>query len=123
MATHNDFGKHAEELAVEYLSKNGYQILTTNYRYLKAEIDIIAEIDSTIIVVEVKARTTTAFLEPHEAVNRKKIKHIVSAADHFMQEMNRVEEVQFDIISVFPNACGSLEIQHLKNAFNSIDAN
>ena len=42
MATHNETGSKGEKLAQEYLIANGYSILATNYRYLKAEIDIIA---------------------------------------------------------------------------------
>ncbi len=123
MATHNDFGNEAEQLAADYLLKKGYRILCTNYRYQKAEIDIIAEKDSTIIIVEVKARATDAFIEPQEAVKKKKIRLIVSAADHFMQEMNREEEVRFDIITVLPDSSRILEINHIENAFNAIDAN
>ena len=123
MAEHNDFGKLAEELATDFLVKSGYKILLKNYRYLKAEIDIIAEFENQIIIVEVKARTTDAFIEPHEAVNKRKIKLIVSAADFFIQENKIDKNVRFDIISVLPNEFGKLEINHFINAFESIDAN
>ena len=73
MANHNDFGKKAEDLAVEYLQKNGYKILVRNFRFQKAEIDIVTEKDSLIVVVEVKARSTDAFMLPQEAVNKRKI--------------------------------------------------
>ena len=49
MAEHNDFGKESENLAVEFLEKKGYKILVKNYRYLKAEIDIIAETENQIV--------------------------------------------------------------------------
>lgn len=58
MADHNDLGKLAEDLAVQFLQENGYKILVRNFRYQKAEIDIIAEKDHLIIVTEVKARST-----------------------------------------------------------------
>ena len=123
MAEHNDFGKLAEELATDFLVKSGYKILLKNYRYLKAEIDIIAEFENQIIIVEVKARKTDAFIEPHEAVNKRKIKLIVSAADFFIQENKIDKNVRFDIISVLPNEFGKLEIKHFINAFESIDGN
>lgn len=122
MAEHNDFGNSAEELAAQYLLKKGYSILCRNYRYQKAEIDIIARKNSEIVIVEVKARTTDAFEEPQEAVKKKKIKLIVSAADYFMQETERQEEVRFDIITVLPDHQGTLQINHIVNAFNAIDA-
>ena len=56
MAYHNELGKIGEQLAADYLSRNGYEILERNFYYDKAEIDIIAQKEpSTIVVVEVKA--------------------------------------------------------------------
>ena len=123
MATHNDFGKKAEDLAVEYLLKKGYKILVKNFRFQKAEIDIIAEKDNLIIITEVKARSTDAFMLPQEAVNKRKIKLIVSAANHFMEEFNKTQEVRFDIISVLPDEKGKLIIEHIIDAFEAFDAN
>lgn len=121
MAEHNDFGKYAEDTAVSFLVEKGYHILCRNFRYQKAEIDIIAEYQNQIIIVEVKARSYDTVIEPHTAVNKKKIKLLLSATDYFLSEHNREEEVRFDIISVLPNAQGKLEIHHIENAFQSID--
>jgi len=123
MASHNDLGKKAEEMAAEFLIKNGYQILVRNFRFQKAEIDIIAEKDHLIIVIEVKARSTDAFILPQEAVNKRKIALIVSAANHFMEEFNKNQEVRFDIISVLPDEKGKLGIEHIVDAFEAFDAN
>ena len=79
MADHNEFGKLAEELAESFLVQKNYKILAKNFRYQKAEIDIIAEFENQIIIVEVKARKTDAFMLPQEAINKRKIKLIVSA--------------------------------------------
>ncbi|MCQ4140284.1 MULTISPECIES: YraN family protein [Chryseobacterium] len=123
MADHNDFGKKAEELAAEYLQKNGYKILVRNFRYQKAELDLVAEKDSLIVVVEVKARSTDVFNLPQEAVNKRKIKLIVSAANYFMEEYNKNQEVRFDIISVLPDENKNLMIEHIIDAFEAFDAN
>ncbi|MFL9834016.1 YraN family protein [Chryseobacterium terrae] len=123
MADHNDLGKEAENLAAEYLIKNGYKILVRNFRFKKNEIDIIAEKDNLIIVVEVKARSTDFFILPQEAVTKGKIKTIVSAANHFMEEFNKDQEVRFDIISILPDNTGKLEIEHIEDAFEAFDAN
>ena len=53
MAEHNELGKLGEELAVEFLRKEGYEILETNWTFQKAEIDIIAQKENTLAVVEV----------------------------------------------------------------------
>lgn len=121
MADHNEFGKIAEDLAVDFLVKNQYRILARNFRYLKAEVDIIAEIENQIVIVEVKARNTDAFLEPQEAVNKKKIKLLISAANYFIEENNINKEVRFDIISVLPNQQKTLEIHHIIDAFQSFE--
>lgn len=119
MADHNEFGTQAEDLAADYLTREGYQILARNYRYLKAEVDIICRMGETVVFVEVKARATDVFLEPHEAVSKKKIKLVVFAADQFME--NRVEDARFDIISVLPDSSGTLQITHIQDAFSAID--
>lgn len=123
MADHNDFGKLAEELAENFLVEKNYKILAKNYRYLKAEIDIIAQFENQIVIVEVKARATDAFMLPQEAINKKKIRLIVSAANEFLETNNIDLETRFDVISVLPNEKGKLEITHIENAFYAFDAN
>lgn len=123
MAEHNEFGKLAEELAENFLVQKNYKILAKNFRYQKAEIDIIAEFENQIIIVEVKARATDAFILPQEAINKKKIRLLVSAANYFLEENNINLETRFDAISVIPNKSGKLEISHLENAFEAFDAN
>lgn len=123
MANHNDFGKIAEDLAANYLQKNGYKVLSRNFRFQKAEVDIIAEKDDFIIIVEVKARSTDIFMLPQEAVTKTKIRSIVSAANHYLEEFNRQNEVRFDIISVLPDEQKNLMIDHIIDAFQAFDAN
>ncbi|AZB24103.1 YraN family protein [Chryseobacterium bernardetii] len=123
MADHNDFGKIAEDIAADFLQKNGYKILTRNFRFQKAEIDIITEKDDLIIIVEVKARSTDVFMLPQEAVTKTKIRSIVLAANHYMEEYNKQNEVRFDIISVLPDENKNLVIDHITDAFQAFDAN
>lgn len=123
MADHNDFGKIAEDMAADYLQKSGYKVIARNFRFQKAEIDIIAEKNDLIIIVEVKARSTDAFMLPQEAVTKTKIKSIVSAANHYMEEFDKDNEVRFDIISVLPDEKRNLIIDHITDAFQALDAN
>lgn len=123
MADHNDFGKLAEEAAADFLQQENYQIIAKNYRYLKAEIDIIARQNNTIVIVEVKARSTNAFMDPEEAVNKKKIKLLIMAANHFVEDLKENLEVRFDIVSVLLDEKKQMKITHIPNAFESIDAN
>ena len=123
MAEHNDFGRMAEDAAVEYLRNNGYDILTRNYRYLKAEIDIIAKQQSTIVIVEVKARSNSYFMEPQEAVNHSKMKLLLSAANHYIENYGEDADVRFDILSMTASGDREFKIEHLVNAFDSADIN
>ncbi len=123
MADHNDFGKAAEDMAADYLQKNGYKVLVRNFRFQKAEIDIIAEKDNLVVIVEVKARSTDTFMLPQEAVTKTKIRSIVSAANRYLKEFNKENEVRFDIISVLPDENKNLFVDHITDAFQAFDAN
>jgi len=116
MAYHNELGKQGEELAAAYLARNGYSILERNFVYDKAEIDIIAKNEDTIIVVEVKTRNSLAFGEPQEFINKNKIKLLVKAANEYLIS-NAIEmEVRFDIIAILKNKKIE-QIEHFKDAF------
>ena len=116
MAQHNDFGKMAEEMAASYLEKHGYEILETNWRFKKAEIDIIARKDNTLAVVEVKARTSDRYGNPEAFVSKKKIRLLTEAADAYVRQHDLDVEVRFDIISILKNRYTE-ELEHIENAF------
>ena len=116
MGTHNDFGKLGEELAAKFLSKNGYVILHRNFRYLKAEIDIIARKDDVLAIVEVKSRSSEFIQEIASTVNQKKIGLLALAADHYVNEHHLDIEVRFDVITIVKNN-SSYQVNHLEDAF------
>ena len=116
MAEHNEFGKEAEKLAAEYLIKKGYTILEKNYRFQKAEIDIIAKKNNVIIVIEVKGRKESFLERPEDAVNKKKINLLIKAINEYVIVNELDSEIRFDIISIIKNNQNS-DIQHFKNAF------
>lgn len=116
MAQHNELGKEGEKLAVRFLSDKGYTILETNYRYLKAEIDIIARIGSVICVVEVKTRSTSEFGNPQEFVKPKQIGLLVSAINNYIEDIEDDVEIRFDIVAIVKNKLGTT-VEHLEDAF------
>ncbi len=117
MASHNDFGKKGEELAAELLLKKGYTVLRRNYRYLKAEIDIIAQKGCILAVVEVKYRRSDHLQPITASINPKKIGLLVMAADHYVQENDLDVDVRFDIITILGQPTG-YKIEHLERAFS-----
>ncbi|MFH1320951.1 MAG: YraN family protein [Bacteroidota bacterium] len=116
MAEHNILGKEGEELAVGYLKEKGYKIRETNWTHVKEEIDIIAEKDDTLIIVEVKTRSGYYFGEPEEFVARKKQKHLIKAANAYIEENEIDLETRFDIISIIYSG-KTYKINHLEDAF------
>ncbi|MGY5352205.1 YraN family protein [Wenyingzhuangia sp. IMCC45533] len=120
MAIHNDLGNKGEHLAAKFLISNKYQILETNWRYLKAEVDIIALINNTLIIVEVKTRSNNYFSNPEEAINSKKIKLLTNAAQAYLIKKDLDIEVRFDVISIIKNN-HKTELKHILNAFYCFD--
>lgn len=120
MALHNFFGNEAEEKAVDFLKKNQFKILSRNFRFQKAEIDIIAQQKDLIVVVEVKARDFSSVHQnqpkPEDAVNHKKKQLLVMAADSFLEQNNLDLEVRFDVISILKKQ-DHWQIKHITNAF------
>jgi putative endonuclease len=116
MAQHNELGNKGEKLAVDFLIKKGYIILDTNWRFQKAEVDIIAQKDEILAIVEVKTRSTTDFGNPQDFVNPKKIKLLVSAVDEYVISKDLNVEVRFDIIAIV-HENKNFTLEHLENAF------
>ena len=116
MAQHNELGKIGEELAVQFISKKGYTILERNWRFDKAEIDIIAQKEKIIRIIEVKTRNSSFFGDPQEFVSAAKIKLLVKAANEYIISNDLDLEVQFDIIAVLKNK-NTTQIEHFENAF------
>ncbi len=116
MAEHNDLGKVGEQLAFDFLIKNGYEIKERNWRFQKAEVDIIAQKNNTLVVVEVKTRSTDFFGNPQDFIKQKKINLLVKAIDEYVNKNNLNVEVRFDVIAIVKNG-KNYEIEHLKDAF------
>lgn len=119
MAEHNKLGKDGENAAVNYLQSNGYTIRHTNWRCGHLELDIIAETDQFIIIIEVKTRSSTRFILPQDAVTHAKIRHIVNAAQGYIHQYGIKKDVRFDIMALISGEYGGYSIDHIKDAFMS----
>lgn len=116
MAEHNKLGDLGEELAVEHLVKNGYDILERNYTYQKAEVDIIAQKGDTLVVIEVKTRSTADFGNPQDFLKPKQMKRLVMAVDAYINENDLDVQVRFDIIAIVIEG-KTIDLEHLEDAF------
>lgn len=112
-------GDLGERLAKKHLTKNGYEILETGWRWHRFELDIIARKDKVIAFVEVKTRTSDRFGLPQEAVTAKKQKRIIASARAYAAIKHLNEYLlRFDIIAVTIPAEGETEVTHIENAFH-----
>ena len=116
MAEHNDLGKLGEIEAQKFLKKNGYTIRHTNWTVGSLEIDIVAQIDEWLVIVEVKTRRSTYIELPKDAINMRKIRNLVNAADAYIRRFNWEGDTRFDIISVVQSG-QRFEIEHIEDAF------
>lgn len=116
MALHNELGKKGEQLAVDFLLKNSYDIIERNYRFDKAEVDIIAKKEDVLAIIEVKTRSSTDFGNPQDFVKPKQIQRLVKAVDEYVLVNSLDLEVRFDIIAIVKEG-DTFNIEHLENAF------
>ena len=116
MASHNELGTKGELLAVNFLRSKNYSILATNWRWHKAEVDIIAQIENTLVFAEVKTRSSDTFIKPEEAVNEKKQQLLIDAAEAYC-EANMIEmELRFDVIAIVHQG-SKIITKHIEGAF------
>lgn len=116
MAEHNTLGKWGENAAVAYLEKNDYAIRHRNWRFHHLETDIIAVKENEISFIEVKTRKNSDYGEPYDAVDSKKMKNLIRAADTYIKMYQIDHNIHFDIISVIGDENG-FTIDHIKDAF------
>ena len=110
-------GREYEKLAVDHLRVNGYDIVATNYRHGRKEIDIICTKDNELVFVEVKGGRSTAFGDPVYRVDNRKRDAIIKVAQAFLQESEvAYQSYRFDVI-VVKEIEGRREIEHLQGAF------
>ena len=116
MAKHNEIGQLGEEMAVKFLKAKGYEILETNWRFKKAEIDVIGKQEDTIVFFEVKTRSTDFFGQPEEFVTSQKEAMMADAAGVYCEKVWHDWAIRFDIIDIVLKKNEPV-INHFEDAF------
>ncbi len=109
-------GRYFENLAENYLKKNGYKLIEKNFFSRYGEIDIIAlDKGDNLVFVEVKGRNSLNFGTGEESITQKKINSLIKTAEVFLKTHPNLEfnEIRFDVISIYKD-----KINHIKNAFD-----
>ncbi len=109
-------GERGEGLAVKFLKKKGYKIITQNYKTRIGEIDIIAREGDTLVFIEVKTRESIAYGKPFEAVNYFKKRKIANVAMLYLKKMKEIPPCRFDVVSIYYEQ-GKPDCELIKDAF------
>ena len=117
MDEHLKTGTIGEELACRYLESLGYTIHERNWRYGHKEVDIIAQWGPTLVIAEVKTRSSGSYLKARESVTRDKERFLIQAADHYVRLHHLELEVRYDIIALDIAPDRTYTIEHILNAF------
>ena len=117
MDAHLKTGTIGEELACRYLESLGYTIHERNWRYGHKEVDIIAQWGPTLVIAEVKTRSSGSYLKARESVTREKERFLIQAADHYVRLHHLELEVRYDIIALDIAPDCTYTIEHISNAF------
>jgi len=121
MSAHHHLGNRGESIACTHLHKNGYRILEQNWRYDRAEIDIVAQKDDLLVIVEVKTRSTDFFGDPSSFVSERKQALLMKAAEAYLEAHDLHNEIRFDVIGIVtdPQRPEYRRIHHIIDAFSA----
>lgn len=117
--TSHNLGEQGEELAVMHLKRDGYQILEQNWKLHHYELDIVAfdPRKDEVVIIEVKTRSTNVWGDPRNAVDEKKIKRTVLAADAYLRHNHVEKDVRFDVFAIIIPSSGKPQVTHIVDAF------
>jgi putative endonuclease len=112
-------GSLGEERAQGYLQNKGLKLVTRNFGCRWGELDLIMRDDGTLVIVEVRVRSSAEYGLAHETVNRKKQLKIIKATKFYIQQENWSGDVRFDVVAVVPTGNDQFTIEHIKDAFSA----
>ena len=117
MARHLSLGKQGEEDAAAYLVQKGFEILHRNWRHSHYEIDIIAYKNDVLHFVEVKLRTSLTYGLPEDAVDKRKFRRLLNAADEFLHLHPQYRHVQYDIVAITAGKNGNHDYFFIEDVY------
>jgi len=110
--------KFGEDITVQYLTNNNYQILERNFHSIYGEIDIICQKNRQLVFVEVKTRRSNRFGEALAAITNQKKDKIIRAAYEYIAKKDIEISMRFDVVTIkFIKKDNNYAFDHIKNAF------
>lgn len=120
MGKSKELGLWGEEKAARFLIRQGYSIVTRNYRSRYGEIDIIAENEEYLVFAEVRLRKDVRFGTPEETVDQRKQQKLRLTAECYLQEFPTTRQPRFDVLALYAKdgvETRPLPVRHIINAF------
>ena len=117
MTDRSETGKQGEITAQKFLETKGYKIIETNWRFHHYELDIIASDGKELVITEVKTRSENYLIAPEMAVNKGKIRRIVTASDAYSRIKKIELPIRFDIICLVKKGMSYEVENHIEDAF------
>lgn len=119
MAHKDEIGRRGEDLVAHSLDASGWCILARNWRCREGELDIVALEGDTLVVLEVKTRTSARMGVPAEAVTPRKLARLRHLTSAWLQEYRAHHDTYFDglridVVSVVLGKSDAVEVTHLK---------
>lgn len=115
-----NLGAEGEQMALKFIEAKGFKLVGKNFRFQRAEVDIIVEDESNqlLVFIEVKTRRNRKFGEPEESVTQRKIDQICKSAEGFLMKNPEYDNYtrRFDVIAIMIQG-KSVAIKHYENAF------
>jgi putative endonuclease len=121
MTRREDCGHAWETRVGEYLAARGLKILAQRYRCRLGELDLVCQEDGTLVIVEVRARSTWAIATALESVDRNKQRKIIQATRHLLMRNPRWERlaIRFDVVAVSNIDADCPTLEWVRNAFEN----
>lgn len=112
-------GSLGEEQAQRFLQNKGMKLVARNFGCRWGELDLIMKDDETLVIVEVRVRSSTEYGLAHETVNQKKQLKIIRATKFYLQQSKWWGDVRFDVVAVVPQGNDKFAIEHIRDAFST----
>lgn len=119
MADHNELGNQGEQVAADFLREKGLRIIARNWRFKHKEIDIIAYDGDSLVVIEVRTRTSSNWEHPRESITPGKIRFLVQATEEFVMQYKIDNRIRFDVVTCMPLNDTEWDIDHIEGAFTA----
>lgn len=93
-------GNKGEDIAANYLQKNGLKIINRNIKNRYGEIDIIAKQNNMLIFVEVRTRKKDSLVSAVASINYQKQQKWQKASQFYIQQNNWNGDCRFDVVAI-----------------------